>query len=120
MKNNILEFITGFGLIVLAVLVLNPSHLWMPDMVLMLLLVAVLAVFCLLAVFVMREGAVDEREIAHRALAGRAAFLVGSTVLVVGIIAEGMTHVVDPWLVLALIFMVLGKIGARVYSDLRL
>lgn len=117
MKNNLLEFITALGLIVLSVLVLNPSRAWMPDAVLMLLLVGVLAVFCLLAVFVVRESAVDEREMSHRALAGRTAFLVGSAVLVVGIISEGMTHQVDPWLVLALVLMVLAKIGTRIYSD---
>ena len=92
----------------------------MPDMELMLLQVAMLGVFCLLAVFVVRESAVDERESAHRALAGRTAFLAGSAVLVAAILSEGMTHQVDPWLVLALIVMVLAKIGTRLYSDHRL
>jgi len=115
-----LEFITALGLMVLAGLVLNPSHLFMPDAVLMLLLVAILAAFCVLAAFVVRESAADERELSHRALAGRYAFLTGSAVLVVGIISEGMTHAVDPWLVYALIGMVLVKIGTRMYSDHRL
>lgn len=120
MKNNIFEFITAVGLIALSVLVLNPSHALMPDAVLMLLLVGVLAVFCALAVYVVREQAADERELLHRALAGRWAFLIGSGVLVVGIIAQGMSHAVDPWLVLALILMVLGKLAVRIYSDHKL
>jgi|SRR5581483_309580 len=120
MKNNIFEFVSALVLIVLAVAVLNPTHAWMPDMTLMLLQVAVLVVFCLLAAFVLRESAHDEREALHRALAGRIAFLAGSAVLVVGIISEGMTHAVDAWLVLALIVMILSKFVTRLYSDWRL
>lgn len=120
MKNNFLEIVSALGLIALSVAVLNPTHAWMPDMALMLLQVGVLVVFCMLAVFVIRENARDEREAMHRALAGRVAFLAGAAVLVVGIIAEGMTHVVDPWLVLALIIMILGKIFTRIYSDFKL
>jgi hypothetical protein len=120
MKNNILEFIAAIVLLSLATAVLNPMHAWMPDMALMLLQVAVLVAFCFFAVFVMRETAADEREALHRALAGRVAFLSGSAVLVVGILSEGMTHVVDPWLVLALVLMVLSKIITRIYSDFKL
>ncbi len=117
MKNNFLEFITALGLIILSILILMPSRMEMPNSVLMLLRVAVLGVFCLFAVFVLRENAVDERDMSHRALAGRRAFLVGSGVLVVGITSQAVTQGVDPWLVLALILMILAKIGTRIYSD---
>ncbi len=120
MKNNFLEFVSALALIVLSVAVLNPTHAGMPDMTLMALQVGVLAVFCMLAVFVLRERAKDEREVSHRALAGRVAFLAGSAVLVLGIITEGMAHAVDPWLVLALVVMVITKMATRVYGDYRL
>jgi hypothetical protein len=120
MKNNLFELVSAAVLIALSVAVLNPTHAWMPDMTLMLLQVGVFAVFCLLTVFVIRESAGDERDTMHRALADRFAFLAGSAILVVGIISEGMKHAVDPWLVLALIVMVIGKIAVRIYSDYRL
>ncbi len=120
MKNNFLEIASALGLIVFAVAVLNPTHAGMADMTLMALQVGVLAAFCLLAVFVVRESAADEREAMHRSFAGRVAFLAGSAVLVTGIIAEGMQHAVDPWLILALVVMIVGKIVTRIYSDFRL
>ncbi len=117
MKNNIIEVAVTAALVVLAVLVLNPSHLIMPDMVLTGLLAGLLAFFCLFAVFVVRERVRDEREMNHRALSGRVAFLIGSAVLVFGIIAEGMKHAVDQWLVIALVAMIVGKLATRIYSD---
>ena len=121
MKNNfILEVVVAAALLALATLVLNPSHMWMPDAVLMGALLGILVLFCLFAVFILRERAADEREASHRMLAGRAAFLSGSLVLVVGIIMEGRTHHVDPWLVLALVCMVVAKLGTSIYSDYRL
>ncbi len=118
MKNNfILEIVTAAALLALATLILNPSHMWMPDAVLMGALLGLLVLFCLFAVFVVRERARDEREASHRMLAGRAAFLAGSLVLVAGIIVEGSTHHVDPWLVLALVGMVVAKLGMSIYSD---
>ena len=115
MGNNTFELIVSLVLVALAVAVLNPMHAWMPDMTLSLLLAGVFGIFCIFAVFIMREGATDEREMLHRSLAGRVAFLIGSGVLVLGIIMEGSRHAVDNWLVLALVAMILGKIGTRVY-----
>src|ERR1700761_2425900 len=121
MRNNtFIELVISLLLLVLAVAVLNPTHAWMPSMTLSLLLAGVFVLFCLFAAFIMREGATDERESTHRALAGRGAFLIGSGVLVAGIIVEGAKHNVDPWLVFALMAMILGKIAVRVYSSYRL
>jgi asparagine N-glycosylation enzyme membrane subunit Stt3 len=120
MRNNTVELVISLVLVVLAVGVLNPMHTWMPDMTLSLLLAAVFVIFCAFAVFVLREYVTDEREAAHRAVAGRIAFLVGSGVLVLGIMVEGSKHAVDPWLVISLVAMILGKIGTRVYSYYRL
>ncbi len=120
MKNNLKETIITVCLIVLAILLLNPFHFWMPDMIVMCILAATLGIFGIFASFILRETVVDERESQHRTLAGRNAFLAGSGVLTIGIVVQGYTHTVDPWLVVALIVMVIVKIGTRIWSDTNL
>lgn len=117
MKNNLRETIVTVALIAVAVLLLNPFHLWMPDMMVMSMLAITLALFGIFASFILREGTIDERDDQHRALAGRNAFLAGSGVLTLGIVIQGYTHTVDPWLVATLIAMIIVKIGTRVWSD---
>ncbi len=121
MKNNpgniISEFIVTTGLIVTAILLLNPLHFWMPDMMVMSMLAVILVLFAIFASFILRERAVDERDDQHKALAGRNAFLAGSATLILGIIVQGYSHAVDEWLVVALIVMVVTKIGTRIWSD---
>jgi len=117
MKNNLKEIIITFCLIVLAILLLNPFHFWMPDMMVMSMLVATLILFGIFASFILREKIVDERDHVHRTLAGRNAFLAGSSVLMLGIIIQGYSHKVDWWLVIALIVMIVTKIFTRIWSD---
>ena len=117
MKNNIKETLITVCLIVIAILLLNPFHFWMPDMMVMGMLVAALILFGIFASFILREKTVDERDIVHRTLAGRNAFLAGSATLMLGIVIQGYTHSVDPFLVITLILMVIVKIGTRVWSD---
>ena len=117
MKNNIKETIITVCLIVIAILLLNPFHFWMPDMVVMAMLVVALVLFGIFASFILREKSFDEREDQHKTLAGRNAFLAGSGVLMIGIIIQGYTHSVDPWLVIGLIVMILVKIATRMWSD---
>lgn len=119
MSNPVIQFIAALGTLVLAVAVLNPFGILMPTAIAMTLLAALFVAFCLFAVFVIREKAVDERDREHRAFAGHVAFLAGSALLVLGIIAEDLTHTLDSWLVIALIGMVLGKLIARLYADRR-
>lgn len=117
MKNNIKETIVTVSLIILSVLLLNPFHFWMPDMMVMCMLASSLVLFAIFASFILREKTVDERDDVHRTLAGRNAFLAGSAVLMLGIVIQGYTHSVDPWLVVALIAMILVKIVTRMWSD---
>lgn len=117
MKNNLKETIVTICLVGLAILLLNPFHFWMPDMMIMGILAFTLAVFALFASFVLREHIFDEREEGHRALAGRNAFLVGAGLLTLGIVVQGYKHEVDPWLVVALIAMIIAKILTRIWSD---
>jgi hypothetical protein len=69
-------------------------------------------------VFVLKERAEDEREDPHRALAGRIAFLSGCAVILVGIALQSEWGTPDPWLLYALIAMVLGKVLARLWSSI--
>ncbi len=117
MKNNIKELFVTLGLVVVAILLLNPFQFWMPDMLIMSMLVCILVLFAVFASFVLREKSGDERDNQHKALAGRNAFLAGSAVIIIGIVVEGYSHVVDKWLVVALIAMVLTKIITRLWSD---
>jgi hypothetical protein len=117
MKNNFKETAVTIALIVIAVLLLNPFGFWMPDMMVMCMLATALVLFGIFASFILREKSVDEREAQHKSLAGRNAFLAGSGILMLGIVIQGYTHAVDPWLVVALIGMVIVKIITRTWSD---
>lgn len=117
MQNNWKETVTTICLITIAILLLNPFHFWMPDMMVMGMLVIALVLFGVFASFILRERIVDERDILHRTLAGRNAFIAGSAVLMLGIIVQGYSHSVDPFLVVTLIVMIVVKIGTRIWSD---
>ena len=111
------EGIIAAALIFLLVLIANPLHVWMPMMMQMLILVALLAAFSGFSIFVLRERAQDEREIIHRMQVGRIGFLVGASVLTIAIIVQELYDALDPWLVFALVGMILGKILAGLYVD---
>ncbi len=117
MKNNIKETIITLCLIAAAILLLNPFHFWMPDMMVMGMLAAAFILFGIFASFILREKISDERDAFHRTIAGRNGFLVGASVLMLGILIEGYSHSVDPWLVLALISMILAKLFTRAWTD---
>jgi hypothetical protein len=117
MKNKLSQIIIAIILIVLLVLIWNPAKFWMADMTVMLILILLVVIFSIFASFILREKVQDEREEAHRSLAGRAAFLTGSSILMIGILIQGFSHAVDIWLVLALVSMIIVKIGTRLYSD---
>ncbi|MBA3551230.1 hypothetical protein H0W32_03425 [Patescibacteria group bacterium] len=121
MKNNtFIETSVSVLLVVLVLLIWNPLHFWMTDMILISMLISILMVFAIFATFILRENVRDEREGMHRLLAGRMAFLLGSITLVIGILVQAYSHAVDIWLVLTLVVMVLAKMGTRLYSDKRL
>jgi cobalamin synthase len=117
MKNNIKEIIVPFFLILIAVLLLNPFHFWMPNMMVICMLAIALVLFGIFASYILREKSVDERDNLHRTLAGRNAFLAGAGVLMIGIVVQSYAHSVDSWLVIALIIMIVVKTGTRMWSD---
>lgn len=122
MKNNYLWGEVGLSLLLVALVVLfcNPfQEWWMPTMFMTSVLLCFVIVFIIFAAFIWREKARDEREEQHRLSAGRIGFLVGAGFLVVGIIRQTLLHTLDPWLLITLSAMVLAKLGARLYSELK-
>lgn len=105
-------------LCVLALLLANPMHFWMPKMGAALLTALVVLAVAAFATLYWREQATDEREMQLRARSGRIAFLLGSVVLTLGIVIEFITmEYANPWLLGALVAMVAGKAWANIYSD---
>ena len=114
------EIIVAVVFIILILLFLNPFGLWMPDMLVYMMIAGVAILFALFAGFVWKEKACDEREQLHKMIASRLAYLVGVGVLVLGIAVQGFTVAhVDPWLLIALLAMILGKIIGFFYSRSR-
>ncbi len=118
MKNNFTkEAVVGAVLVVLLILLINPMHLWMPNMAHETVVIGLILAFGLYSVFVLREKARDERDVLHRMLAARASFFAGTTLLTIGIFNGAQHDAVDVWLVIVLVAMILTKIGTRFYSD---
>ncbi len=69
--------------------------------------------FIMWTVFQWQEGALDEREELHRFLAARLAYFVGAAIVMIGVLVQSLRHSVDPWLVGALIGMIVAKVVSR-------
>lgn len=118
MKNkHTKETIVALILVLLLFVLWNPANILMTDMLHMMLAGLLLVVFGIFSSLILREQAIDEREEIHRSLAGRTAFLVGSTILIIGIFVQVLRDEVDMWLVFALVAMIISKIGVRWYSE---
>src|SRR3989338_1977291 len=115
MKNNLIkEIVASFILVVLLLLFLNPFGFWMPNTLLMMMMLGFIVVFVVFASFVWKENSRDEREGLHRMAAGRIAFLFGTSILVIGIIVQRLKHELDFWLVVTLGVMILAKIVGHI------
>lgn len=110
------ELIASVALVVLVALFLDPFMLWMPQSVVYVLVVVMVATFLALAVLIWGEKAFDERDEFHRRIAGRIGYLLGSTVIIVGIVWQTIFSHPDPWLVFALIALLVGKIAGLYYA----
>lgn len=120
MSSNIVqEVLVSLALVFLLVLFLNPFHFWMPTALLMVMTLGLMGVFGVFASLIWRERAHDEREGFHRMFAGRVAFLVGTTMLIAGIVAQSVRHELDPWLVLTLGSMIFAKVLGLMYGHIK-
>ncbi len=104
---------------VLLFLLLNPFGFWMPNGLLMIIVLILVVLFTIFASFIWKEKVKDEREAFHRMVADRVAFLVGSGVLVIGIVVQSFKHNINFWLVIALGAMIFAKIVGLIYSRIR-
>lgn len=118
-QRHIGELITSFLLIGLVVFILNPMNWWMPSMMFEAAVILLVIIFSVFACLVWIEKARDEREVLHKMHAGRIGFLTGLTTLVLGIVIQAGTHNIDPWLVIAVSAMLIGKIIGHLYSQNR-
>lgn len=111
-----------FFVIVLAALLLaliNPLDLWMPEQFEMICTTLVFIFFVLFSMYLLREKPADEREELHLFIATRFAYLLGSGILVLGIIIQTKMHHLTFWLPLALGAMLIGKLIGRWYAEKR-
>lgn len=92
------------------------SHLTMPTTTDSMIIVATALFFLFFAAFVYKEKGSDERESAHISRAGRVSYLAGVLILTLAIITQTLMHDIDPWLVAALLGMVVTKLASRLYS----
>jgi hypothetical protein len=111
------EYIIAAILIVLLVLLGNPFMFWMPSVMAMTLLLIATLFALIYAGFVLQENGGDERDLLHRMLAGRAAYLTGIGTLTLALLVQGLSHHIDPWIPGALALMILAKIVARTWAD---
>ena len=118
-KLIIVEPAMSLILVTLLIIFLNPTNLLMPETFEMMLMVGIVIAFLVFSGFIWKEKTHDERDEYHRLFAGRISFLAGTSVLVVGIVYRSLHHNIDPWLIYALIGMVLAKTLSRLYSKLR-
>ncbi|MEN9621974.1 MAG: hypothetical protein RLZZ67_408 [Candidatus Parcubacteria bacterium] len=102
-------------LVVLLGLLLEPFG-FMPGMAVMTVVIAVVAVFAVFALFLWREKGGDEREQTHIQKADRFGFMFGALVLLVAIVVEALASMLSPWLVLALVVMIVAKASALIYQ----
>jgi hypothetical protein len=114
-----LPIIAGAHLVLLFAII-DPMQQFNLDVTQLLVLTGIVAALGFYGAFVERERPVDERDATHRAFAGRAAFHVGAAALTIGIAFQIYRQDLDPWLVFALVAMIIAKTGARYYSDARL
>ncbi len=118
-QNSVFEIVSSVAFIILTLLILNPFNFWMPTNIHMMVILGFIILYAVFATFIWKEKSRDEREQYHRATAGRVGFLFGTAVLVAGIVYQSLRHILDPWLIIALTSMIIGKIIGFIYSEVK-
>lgn len=110
-------FITAIFVFIL-LLLLNPFGFFMPEQLVYIMLAGIVVLFALYLTLLVKESPKDERERLHRFLANRTGYLLGAGVLVIGAVYQGFVEShIDPWLLLALGVMAVGKIASLLHSE---
>lgn len=120
MKKNLAPEIIISGILIILVLIwLDPFQWLMPEPWAMTLIMILLLAYVIYLIFLWREKVADERESYHRLAASRNAWLAGTTVLIIGLTRQSLDHQIDPWIIYALVIMILAKIVSRIYQSLK-
>jgi amino acid transporter len=112
------EIVATLAIVIFAFLTLNPFGMLMSSMLQMTVYGLLLVAVVVFAGLVVKEKTLDEREEKNRASAGRVGYVLGLVVLVAGVSVQTLSHVsLDPWIIGALVVMVLGKVFTRAYFE---
>jgi len=115
-KDNLREILIALGLIIILIFLMNPMDLYYSNMMLLSSLTILIILFIFFSIFIWKDKSVDEREELHQHLASRSAYLIGSGIMLLGIIVQSLEHAIDIWLVIALIGMIISKIVVKKWS----
>jgi hypothetical protein len=118
-KSILYQTITAVIILILLLFAANPLNFWMPSALIMLLVCSIAIAFFAFTAFLFQEKPRDEREQLHNLIAGKIAFFVGSTILVVATIVKELEGKPDPWILSALGAMVFTKIIVRIITELK-
>ena len=88
----------------------NPFHFWMPTSLHMVLIAGLLVAFSVIAFLILQRTPLDERENILALQAYKTAYLVTTTLVIMGIVMQSLEHAIDPWLIMIFIGLVLTKI----------
>lgn len=110
------QSLIALALILLLGLLADPFMLWMPTNLEMLLALLAALLLAAYAGFVLKEQGGDERDLLHRMLAGRAAYLATLGVLTLALLYQGLTHSIDPWIPAALALAILAKLATHLWA----
>jgi cobalamin synthase len=114
---QLLDVILLLGLSAITILAIAPKTFVMPTSFQMILLAIVLGLIATFLVLLWREQPDDEREMQNQAYASRAAYLVGSLVLIGALIYQSVDHSIDPAIPMALLAMIATKIIVQRIKD---
>ena len=110
------ELLLSIVLIILGYMLLYPQSMSMSHTMHMTVYGLLLICTGIFTGLIIHEQTHDEREYDHNNRAGRFGYTLGVITLLIGIAWQTVYMPYDPWLLVALIAMVIGKVGARVVN----
>lgn len=110
------ELVLSLLLLGLGFLLINPLGMFMSNTIHLTVYGLLLVCAGLFTGLIVHQRARDERELDHHNRAGRFGYTLGIIVLLIGITWQTVYMPYDPWLLITLIAMIIGKVGARVFN----
>jgi heme A synthase len=113
------EIVISLIMAVFLILLGNPLSANMSKSMHMAVILGLSLIFILFASFIWKEKVKDEREIMHRYIASRFAYITAVVLMTVGVIAKSLQHEYDRWLIFTLLFVVLAKVIGLIYGHIK-